>query len=102
VIDPDSFGMSRDELAIALDAENIDTRKYYAPPAHRQTAYRSYDLSDGLLRNTDMLAARSLSLPMWSHMETEVAMSICRAVRRIHNFAEDVKMSLRPKVAAGV
>jgi dTDP-4-amino-4,6-dideoxygalactose transaminase len=102
VIDPDSFGMSRDELAIALDAENIDTRKYYAPPAHRQTAYSSYDLSDGLLRNTDMLAARSLSLPMWSHMETEVAMSICRAVRRIHNFAEDVKMSLRPKVAAGV
>ncbi|HMB03353.1 MAG TPA: aminotransferase class I/II-fold pyridoxal phosphate-dependent enzyme, partial [Isosphaeraceae bacterium] len=42
VVDPEAFGLTCDELAAALGAENIDTRKYYDPPVHRQTAYRRY------------------------------------------------------------
>src|SRR5206468_13052776 len=42
VIDPKSFGLNRDQLAFALAAENIDIRKYYDPPVHRQTAYRQF------------------------------------------------------------
>ena len=30
----EAFGLARDELAKALAAENIDTRKYYDPPVH--------------------------------------------------------------------
>jgi dTDP-4-amino-4,6-dideoxygalactose transaminase len=93
-IDPDAFGLSRDDLAIALEAENIDTRKYYEPPVHRQTAYEEFATAGDLLDNTERLAARSLSLPMWSHMDDDTALGICRAVRRIHEAAEAVTRTL--------
>ncbi|RPI30750.1 MAG: DegT/DnrJ/EryC1/StrS family aminotransferase, partial [Chloroflexota bacterium] len=77
-IDEPAFGVSRDQLATALAAENIDSRKYYDPPVHRQTAYLPF--YDGKpLPNTDWLAANSLSLPMWSKMEDDVVLRICEA-----------------------
>src|SRR5215510_8901621 len=89
-IDPEAFGLSRDQLAVALAAENIDTRKYYDPPVHLQTAYRRFAPPAERLPNTNRLAARSLSLPIWSHMEDAVALGICRAIQRIHTFAGQV------------
>jgi dTDP-4-amino-4,6-dideoxygalactose transaminase len=89
-IDPDAFGLSRDQLAGALAAENIDTRKYYDPPVHLQTAYRQFAPPAARLPRTNLLAARSLSLPIWSHMEDAVALGICRAIQRIHTFAGHV------------
>jgi dTDP-4-amino-4,6-dideoxygalactose transaminase len=81
--DPDRFGLTRDELGQALAAENIDTRKYYEPPVHRQTAYQHF--YDGRpLPNTEWLARNSLSFPMWSNMEPQVVTSICQAVQRIY------------------
>lgn len=102
VIDPDAFGMSRDDLALALEAENIDTRKYYEPPVHRHTAYATFATNDQLLDNTELLASRSLSLPIWSHMDDETALNICRAIRRIHEFATEVTRTLNqaPTVSA--
>ncbi|HTG14237.1 MAG TPA: DegT/DnrJ/EryC1/StrS family aminotransferase [Blastocatellia bacterium] len=93
-VDAEAFGLSRDELAIALDAENVDTRKYYDPPVHRQTAYAQFASPGEVLDNTDLLAARSLSLPMWSEMSDEIALDICRAIGRIHEFAGDVGSAL--------
>jgi dTDP-4-amino-4,6-dideoxygalactose transaminase len=93
-VDADAFGLSRDDLALALEAENIDTRKYYEPPVHRQTAYGGFATAGDMLDNTERLAARSLSLPMWSHMDDETALGICRAVRRVHEAAEDVLRTL--------
>jgi dTDP-4-amino-4,6-dideoxygalactose transaminase len=74
-------------LAVALAAENIDTRKYYDPPVHLQTAYHRFAPPADQLPNTNLLAARSLSLPIWSHMEDAVALGICRAIQRIHTCA---------------
>jgi len=92
-IESQLFGLTRDELALALAAENVDTRKYYDPPVHRQTAYRPYD--DGRpLPITDWLASQSLSLPMWSNMSTEVAMGICQSIRRIHENSALVRQKL--------
>lgn len=89
-IDPDRFGLSRDQLAEALAAENIDTRKYYEPPAHRQHAYRPfYNGND--LPNTEYLAQHSLSFPMWSQMEQSVTTGICEAVWRIYQKREAVR-----------
>jgi dTDP-4-amino-4,6-dideoxygalactose transaminase len=81
-VDPDAFGLTRDALAAALDEHNVDTRKYFDPPVHCQIAYR--ELWDGRpLPNTDRLAERSLSLPLWSRMDDEIPLGICRAVRSI-------------------
>jgi len=92
-VDEQAFGLSRDGLARALDAENIDTRKYYDPPVHRQTAYARFASASELLDNTDLLAARSLSLPMWSEMSDETVLDICRAIGRIHEFADQIAAS---------
>ena len=35
-IDGRSFGLTRDELAEALSAENIQVKKYFFPPLHKQ------------------------------------------------------------------
>lgn len=84
VIDPKAFGLSRDILAQALEAEQIDTRKYYQPPAHRQHAYRRYYLENPL-PNTEWLSNHSLSLPIWSNMDSEIITDICSAINRIYD-----------------
>jgi dTDP-4-amino-4,6-dideoxygalactose transaminase len=99
-VEAEAFGLSRDDLAIALEAENVDTRKYYDPPVHRQTAYAQFASPGEVLDNTDQLAARSLSLPMWSEMSDEIALEICRAIGRIHEFAGDVSSALSQSPAA--
>jgi dTDP-4-amino-4,6-dideoxygalactose transaminase len=91
-IDTESFGLSRDHLASALESENVDTRTYYDPPVHRQTAYAQF--ASTWLPNTDLLAARSLSLPMWSDMKDETVLEICRAVAGIREFASDITVAL--------
>lgn len=80
-IDYADFGQSRDDLARALTAENVDTRKYYDPPVHRQSAYVQYDDKQPLPK-TEMLAKRCLSLPVWSQMHDDTVLSICAAVQR--------------------
>lgn len=91
--DPAEFGLTRDQLAAALAAENIDTRKYYEPPVHRQTAYQH--LYDGrALPNTEWLARNSLSFPMWSDMPDQVVIRIGEAVQRIYQNREAVAACL--------
>jgi dTDP-4-amino-4,6-dideoxygalactose transaminase len=99
MVDSDCFGLNRDELAIALLAENIDVRKYYDPPVHCQTAYMQFAPGQPL-HNTDLLAARSLSLPMWSDMNDETALNICRAVARINEFANKIAAGLQEPITA--
>lgn len=92
-VDPQAFGLDRDQLALALTAENIDTRKYYEPPAHRQTAFRRF-FDGNPLPNTEWLASNSLSLPMWTHMDAQVSLRIGEAFQRIHAHARAVRSRL--------
>ncbi len=95
-IDPALFGLDRDELGLALAAENIDTRKYYEPPVHRQTAYQQW--YDGRsLPNTEWLAQHSLSFPMWSNMEPQVVTRICEAIQCIYQNRISVRACLKQK-----
>jgi dTDP-4-amino-4,6-dideoxygalactose transaminase len=91
-IDPDKFGLSRDTLAEALLAENIDIRKYYDPPVHRQTAYKGY--FDGQpLPHTDWLSSQSLSLPMWSNMVPEITVKIAATILNLHEHAGSIRQA---------
>jgi dTDP-4-amino-4,6-dideoxygalactose transaminase len=92
-IDAEQFGVTRDGLQMALGAENIDTRRYYDPPVHRQTAYARYH-DDRALPNTEWLASHSLSLPIWSFMEPEISLGICKAIQRITEHAGQVRARL--------
>lgn len=95
-VDASAFGLTRDELARALQAEGIDSRAYYDPPVHRQTAYQQY--WDGRpLPNTDWLASSSLSLPLWSEMDPQISLGIAEAFRRIYTYAEQIRGGLQVK-----
>ncbi len=98
VFDSQQFGLTRDELAVALAAENIDTRKYYEPPVHRQTAYADY-YEGQPLPNTEWLAQNSLSFPMWSQMEPAVVTGICEAIQRVYKNREAVRDCARRQTA---
>jgi dTDP-4-amino-4,6-dideoxygalactose transaminase len=96
LVDEAAFGLTRDELALALKAENIDTRKYHDPPVHIHKAYRHlYPRYRDALPITEDVACKSLSLPIWSHMDESTVDGICTAIERIHNYADEVKAALK-------
>jgi dTDP-4-amino-4,6-dideoxygalactose transaminase len=94
-VDEERFGMDRNALQTALRAENIDSRAYYDPPVHRQSAYRH--LVDRYRENlpvTDGLAHEVVSLPMWSNMDPQLVDQICEVVHRIHAGAEEIRSAV--------
>ncbi|HSO54064.1 MAG TPA: DegT/DnrJ/EryC1/StrS family aminotransferase, partial [Actinomycetes bacterium] len=83
LVDAERFGMDAPALASALDAEGVQTRRYYSPPVHRQRAYRTAGHSNGALPVTDDAAARVLTLPRWTGMDDELVDRVGVAVARL-------------------
>ncbi|WP_424639218.1 DegT/DnrJ/EryC1/StrS family aminotransferase [Embleya sp. AB8] len=81
IVDPAAFGMDVPTLARALQAEGIDSRRYFHPPVHRQKAYAH--LAARPLPITDDVSARVLTLPLWSHMDAGTVRSVANAVVRL-------------------
>jgi len=92
-VEPAAFGIDRDQLALALAMEEVETRKYYRPPVHRQRAYRRYANGTRLPR-TDRLADQTLCLPIGTHLDEASVVRICGAIRRIQRFAPRVRSAL--------
>ena len=92
LVDGASFGVSRDILAWWLGRLGIATRKYYFPPVHKVKAYwdRWGVHNDAELANTNIVSERVLSLPIWSHMETDIVDRVCEAVATAHRDAEEI------------
>lgn len=92
IIDQDRFGLTRDQLYIALKEDNVDTRRYYYPPLHQQSVNSKWTAQyEGKLPVTDYMSANTLTLPMFSHMTDQQAEGICDAVERLHQSAETVR-----------
>ena len=79
-IDPTKFGMTRDALRRTLAANGIETRAYYAPACHRQTAFEHFHDRTKPLPATDLLSARSLALPIGAHVDETVVREVCDVV----------------------
>ena len=91
-VDGDLFGCSRQTVVAALHAEGIDTRPYYSPPVHRQTAYAELGPFD--LPVTDKLASQVISLPIWSHLPLETADLICDGIERINEHTAELERAV--------
>ena len=91
LVDPDAFGLSRDELHAAMDAENVMTRKYFYPPLHRMTCYRA----EGELPETDRVAERVLCFPIYSDMTDAEMNAMMGALERIYADRGAVRARLR-------
>ena len=82
VVDAHAYGLSAPELQRALDAEGIDSRRYFHPPIHRQRAYQGRWADPRPLPVTEQLASSVLSPPLWSHLEPAVMDTVAADLRR--------------------
>ena len=86
LIDEAVFGKSRDWLFDALEKENIQVRRYFYPPVHRQKLYREiWDKHP--LPVTESISESILNLPIYSTISDENVEKICDAILRCHEFA---------------
>jgi dTDP-4-amino-4,6-dideoxygalactose transaminase len=91
-IDAERFGLTRDTLAQALKSEGIDTRKYFDPPVHRQTAYRHLDGEP--LPITDDVATSVLSLPMFPDLRNEHIERVADRIESLHRHASEIDATI--------
>ncbi|MGC1903745.1 MAG: DegT/DnrJ/EryC1/StrS family aminotransferase [Candidatus Acidiferrum sp.] len=87
-VTPEQFGMTRDELAEGLLAENIETKKYFYPPMHMQTLYQQFHKANGRdLKMTEQVTGGILSLPIYELLPDSTIEKVSLAVRRLANHA---------------
>lgn len=90
-VEPEKFGMNRDELCEVIAKENIMTKKYFYPPLHKQRAYSEfYEEYKGKLSVTDDVSMNVLSLPLYSHMAIEDVKKVSHALCKIHEYAQEI------------
>lgn len=89
VVDEQLYGLDVPALRATLDADGVDTRRYFYPPVHRQQAY-SYLGTPPALPVTDALAPRVLTLPLWTHMTDQTVRDLADLVVRCHNSASAI------------
>jgi dTDP-4-amino-4,6-dideoxygalactose transaminase len=87
VVEPE-YGIERDVLVAALQAEGVDTRRYFSPPIHRQQPYASHRGAD--LPATTELADRIVTLPIWPAMNNADVDAIGEVLARLHECAGDM------------
>jgi dTDP-4-amino-4,6-dideoxygalactose transaminase len=94
---PESFGLTRDELHLALKADNVVTRKYFYPPAHRYECYKNMEFAqNAILPHTDSLAKRILCLPLYATLTEDVASKICALISAIQSRASEIQTTIKP------
>ena len=94
-VDPDRFGLSRDELVAALHAENVLARRYFYPGCHRMEPYRSYFPHAGLLLpETERLSARVMLLPTGTSVSERDIHTISRLIRCAREEAPAVRTTI--------
>jgi dTDP-4-amino-4,6-dideoxygalactose transaminase len=81
LIDPESFGMTRDDLHEQLKTFNIFTRKYFYPLCTDFDCYKHLD--DAHLVNAKVIAQHVLTLPIYSGLLEEQVDYICELIKQI-------------------
>src|SRR5690606_17923902 len=79
-IDPDAFGASREELRLALEAENIESRPVWKP-MHLQPVFAKHPVVGG--RVAEQLFENGLCLPSGSSMTDEDRERVVEVIVRV-------------------
>jgi len=91
---PEIIGLTRDLLAEALRAKNIETKKYFYPPLHQQYLYSIFhEFGATDLAQTEHVANNVLSLPIYESLSDEAVCMIADTLERIVRLACDRKAS---------
>lgn len=91
-IDETKFGLSRDLLIKALQADNVIARRYFYPGLHRSIPYRDTnpEFLDAL-PETDRLCAQCIQLPLGAQVTGDAVARICEVLGRISTQASRVR-----------
>ncbi|MBI5572732.1 MAG: DegT/DnrJ/EryC1/StrS family aminotransferase [Desulfomonile tiedjei] len=74
----------RDAVFHALKTRNIQSKRYFYPPVHAQTAFRTRPHRVvGDLPRTWSISAQALALPLYSHMTAAQQDRVCRALESL-------------------
>jgi dTDP-4-amino-4,6-dideoxygalactose transaminase len=94
-MDSDLVGLSRDEVALLLTAENIDVRRYFYPGCHRMEPYRSYfPHASLLLPHTERVLDRVLAFPTGTAVGPLQIKRITRIFQNIVENSTEIKSRL--------
>lgn len=89
-------GLTRDELAGLLHAENVLARRYFYPGCHRMEPYASRSPGvDVRLPNTNAATERVLVLPGGTGVTPSQARDICDILRLAANQSSEVRLRLK-------
>ncbi|MBN1163943.1 MAG: DegT/DnrJ/EryC1/StrS family aminotransferase [Candidatus Krumholzibacteriota bacterium] len=91
VIEPASFGLDRNQVQALLGKENIQTKKYFYPPLHMQSAYKKLPHRMVRLNVTEWLTHNVLTLPLYSQLEENGIRRIAATLSALHHNAEKLK-----------
>ena len=91
-LDAAGFGLSRDEAAAALAADNILCRKYFDQPCHEMPAYEGQ--TGYRLPVTEQWTSATLALPVYNDQTDEEIDYIIDRIRAIHFQAGEVREAL--------
>ncbi len=94
VIDEEEFGLKREELKISLERENIQIKRYFYPPVHRQKVYKK--MFDGIsLPVTEKISENVISLPIYFSLRDEEVKKICECIKKIYDYRKEIKEYLK-------
>lgn len=82
VIDPRQAGVTSAYLYKELIKQGIQAKRYFAPPVHKQEAYKKY-AKNVFLKKTEELSENILCLPFYSHIKEKDIAAICKAVKKV-------------------
>ena len=80
-IDHDEFGATREDVRLALEAENIESRPLWKP-MHLQPVFSHYESIGGEV--AESLFDQGLCLPSGSNLTTEHVERVARVIQRVH------------------
>ena len=97
-VEPDRFGLTRDEVHQALRLDNIITRKYFHPLASENPVYRGLPSADpARLPNAHRVASRILCLPIYGELTPADADAVAGTVLGLAGEPERVRRALRAR-----
>jgi perosamine synthetase len=89
-VNADLFGMSRDSVVQALNAEGVGSKIYFDPPCHLQPYYRErYGYAPGHLPVSEMLSKQVFALPMHPRLTEQDVNDVIAAVRKVATAAKE-------------
>ncbi len=90
IVNESKFGLKRDEIKFALEKENIQIKRYFYPPVHRQK-FLSERFKNISLPITEKISENVISLPIFYSLRNEDVIKICECVKKIYDYRNEIK-----------